>query len=63
MSIAAMGWFNDEEVIIRNDLDVNDMTLYGLFVVLVVFLGLYYVRRKCKKLKDELAEVRRSRVI
>lgn len=57
-----MGFFDDSnEINITNDFDANDAVHYVLIFLLVVFLVLYYVVNKCKKMKREIASAQGAR--
>ena len=44
-------WDNENEIKLTNDIDINDITLYGLFILLIIALMMYYVFQKCRKMK------------
>lgn len=51
-----MGFFSadDNEITIKNDLDVHDLTLYVLYAVLILALVLFYLKHKYKKINKRI---------
>lgn len=49
-----MGWFNDDNIEVRNDLDINDVTLYFCFGLMVFALLTFYVFTEHKKLENKI---------
>lgn len=53
---------NDQEINIKNDLDIHDITLYVLIFVICFVILLFYIRYKCKKLNKRIAAAAVRRV-
>lgn len=55
-----MGWFDNEtDISIVNDLDLNDMILYGVIVIIIGFSIVSHLRNKCKKSQKRILELER----